>query len=298
MNDLVSVIIPTHKGYEHLARAVDSCLEQTYQNTEVLVVDDNGKGTEAQLKTQAIMNKYADNEKVKYLVHEKNINGSAARNTGIRASKGNYISFLDDDDEFLPENLEKHMEVLSKTTGEYGLSYCGKRLIVPGIKEQVIIPPCEGDVLFEFLCGKVRIGSSFIVVKREVVELINGFDESFRRHQDWEFIARILDTYKIAKVNNIGINKYNIGRNQANKPEKFMENRLYYLNKIAYIINKFDEKKQKSIYDSHYFQIAKEYLRAGKMRQYCKWLGKTSMPVKYCFKTFSDAFTSILKHIM
>ena len=294
MNELVSIIIPTYNGYDNLARAVDSCLKQTYQNIEVFVVDDNGEGTENQIKTQEVMEKYKDCSNVNYLVHPKNINGSAARNTGIKASSGEYIAFLDDDDEYLPENLEKHIQVLANKPGDYAMSYCGKKLITSNPKPEIIMPPYDGDILFDFLCSKMRIGSSFMVVRRSAVEEVNGFDESFRRHQDWEFIVRILDKYKIAKVDNIGLVKYNLGRNVARSPEKFEENRMYYLNKMEYIIKKFDKKQQVKIYNNHYFQIAKEYLRAKKFKQYFKWTNKTSAPIKYYFKTFSD-YCSMLK---
>ena len=296
MSGLVSVIIPTYNGYDNLARAVDSCLKQTYQNIEVFVVDDNGTGTENQIKTQEVMEKYKDCPNVNYLVHPQNINGSAARNTGIKASSGEYIAFLDDDDEYLPDNLEKHIQVLANKPSDYAMSYCGKKLITPNVGEEIIMPPFEGDVLLDFFCSKMRIGSSFMVVRRSVVEEVNGFDESFRRHQDWEFIVRILDKYKIAKVDNVGIIKYSIGRNQAKNPEKFKENRMYYLNKMEYIIKKFDKKQQAKIYNNHYFQIAKEYLRAKKLKQYFKWTNKTSAPFKYYFKTFSDYYDMIKRN--
>ena len=90
---LVSVIIPTHKGSENICRAVDSVLSQTYGSIEVIVVDDNGLGSEEQRKTEEAMGKYSGDSRVTYLTHKVNKNGSAARNTGLRASKGEYIAF-------------------------------------------------------------------------------------------------------------------------------------------------------------------------------------------------------------
>ena len=79
--DLISIIIPTYGGGEFLERAIESALAQTYDNIEVIVVDDNGIDTENQLKTATIMKKYEFNPKVFYICHEVNKNGSAARNT-------------------------------------------------------------------------------------------------------------------------------------------------------------------------------------------------------------------------
>ena len=79
MQQLVSVIIPTYKGADKINSAVDSVLNQTYKNIEVIVVDDNGENEPEQLLTAEKMKKYETFENVKYLVHKKNINGSAAR---------------------------------------------------------------------------------------------------------------------------------------------------------------------------------------------------------------------------
>jgi glycosyltransferase involved in cell wall biosynthesis len=212
---LVSIIIPTYKGSENIKRAVDSALSQTYEQVEVYVVDDNGSGSKEQIETENELKCYEEDDRVHYIPHEKNINGSAARNTGIKASKGEYIAFLDDDDEFVSNNIQSHMDRFKQVTDDYAMTYCGMELYAPNKAVQTIMPPVEGDVLFDFLCGKIRIGSSLIVVKRHAVEEIGGFDESFRRHQDWEFIVRILENYKIAKVNSVGVKKYNLGRNNA-----------------------------------------------------------------------------------
>ena len=106
----VSVIIPTYHRSECIVRAVDSVLSQTLQDIEVIVVDDNGKATDEGEKTAKIMAGYTNNPKVIYLRHDVNKNGAAARNTGIRNAAGEYISFLDDDDIYLPQRLELMVE--------------------------------------------------------------------------------------------------------------------------------------------------------------------------------------------
>ena len=96
---LVSVVIPTYGGAEFLKRCVDSVLSQTYPNIEIIVVDDNGLDTPNQLLTAKVMAEYNNNASVKYVCHKVNINGSAARNTGFKNSKGEYIALLDDNRE-------------------------------------------------------------------------------------------------------------------------------------------------------------------------------------------------------
>ena len=103
MNEpLVSVIVTSYNGSDSIARAIESVKKQTYKNIEILVVDDNGLGSEEQVKTEKIVSTFSD---VKYIAHEVNKNGSAARNTGAREAKGEFYCFLDDDDEFLEKRL-------------------------------------------------------------------------------------------------------------------------------------------------------------------------------------------------
>ena len=90
---LVSVIIPTYSRPVFLKRCLDSVLNQTYPNIEVFVVDDNNPDTDARSETEKTMEAYKENPRVTYLKHEKNKNGSAARNTGWKASHGEYITF-------------------------------------------------------------------------------------------------------------------------------------------------------------------------------------------------------------
>lgn len=100
---LVSVIIPTYKRATTLLDAIRSVLNQTYKNIEIVIVDDNGKGTYEQLETERLLKQYIENQQIIYIVHEYNKNGSAARNTGLMASHGAYINFLDDDDKMYPQ---------------------------------------------------------------------------------------------------------------------------------------------------------------------------------------------------
>lgn len=296
MNEgLVSIIIPTYKGHTNIKRAVASALSQTYKKIEVFVVDDNGRGSEEQLKTAEELKCYEGDCRVHYIPHEQNINGSAARNTGIKASSGEYVAFLDDDDEFLENNIQNHLARFEQVTDEYVMTYCGMELYAPNKAVQTILPPVEGDVLFDFLCGKIRIGSSLIVVKRFAIDEINGFDESFKRHQDWEFIVRILEHHKIAKVNSVGVKKYNLGRNNAPNATKFEQNRIHYLNKMERIIGSFTPEKQKQIYDAHYSVIGKEYLRCKDIKGCIKWTQKTSRPLYYYFKHGGDAIKALTK---
>lgn len=105
----VSIVIPTYKRSDCLKRAVDSVLSQTYGNIEVLVVDDNGMGTEEGNRTAALMRQYAGDPRVRYIQNAQNIGSAMARNVGIYAASGEYIAFLDDDDMHLPRKTEAQL---------------------------------------------------------------------------------------------------------------------------------------------------------------------------------------------
>ena len=93
MNQLISIIIPTYGRPTTLKRSIDSVLSQTYSKIEIIVVDDNNPDTESRKETEEVMSTFSDS-RIKYLKHEHNKNGSAARNTGIRKASGKYIGIL------------------------------------------------------------------------------------------------------------------------------------------------------------------------------------------------------------
>lgn len=297
MKNLVSVIIPTHMGAHVINNAVDSVLAQTYENIEVIVVDDNGRGTEEQVKTAEKMELYSTGSKVSYYVHETSRHGAAARNTGINQSRGNYISFLDDDDVFLPNNIEMHMKVLKDAGKDVAMSYCGLRLVRNGFDDETVMPVEEGDLLFHFLMSRINIGSSQIVIRKRVLEEVRGFDESFRRHQDWELIARILYLYKIVKVDNAGVVKFVLGRNSASSPQIYEKNRIYYLNKSKRIIDSFPPEQKKQIYNNHYYYIAKEYMKSRHIRIGLKWFFKTNRPIYFLMRFMIDGGSYALRRM-
>lgn len=124
MLPLISVIIPTYKRASFLARAINSVLEQTYPQVEIIVVDDNNPDSEFRAETEKIMGNYINVPSVQYVRHTQNCNGAAARNTGIECSRGMYICFLDDDDWYMPHKLEKQYQYLQQYP-QYRAVYCG-----------------------------------------------------------------------------------------------------------------------------------------------------------------------------
>ena len=249
MNKLVSVIIPTYKRPETLKRSIDSVLSQTYANVEVVVADDNGKGTEFGLKTEEVMKSYTDDVRVKYVQHEQNINGSAARNSGFRISSGEYIMFLDDDDEFLPCKVESQLKRLEELDETWGACYSNYiRVSTDGTK---LVSKCkeraEGDLLVEELKRNLFIAAgSNLMVRREVVEEVGGFNENFLRNQDIEFLVKVLKKYKLAYSPELGLKVYVHPRHK--RKETFEEITQKFLNSFKDVIESLSEEKRCEVY--------------------------------------------------
>jgi glycosyltransferase involved in cell wall biosynthesis len=196
----VTIIIPTFKRPTYLKRAVYSVLNQTYRNIELIVVDDNNEGDKYRKETQVLMEGIYD-KRVKYIRHKRNKNGAAARNTGIAYSKGSYIAFLDDDDEFMPNRIEvlvKKMESLDKS---WGICYTGYTKYIKNMKIIRGKEKIEGNAFLQALMRNIYLGAgSNLFVRREVVKEVEGFDESFERNQDIEFLLRVLNKFKIKYI--------------------------------------------------------------------------------------------------
>lgn len=108
---MITVITPTYNRADYLGQAIDSVINQSYRDWELLVIDDNKPDSEARKATAKVMSHYSD-ARIHYIQNEKNLGGAAARNVGISKAKGEYIAFLDDDDMYLPDKLEVQVRAM------------------------------------------------------------------------------------------------------------------------------------------------------------------------------------------
>ena len=233
---MISTIITTYGGGSELQRAVDSVLSQTYQDIEVIVVDDNNPDTDARLRTEKVMQKYELDSRVKYLKHEKNKNGAAARNTGINASTGEYVSFLDDDDYYLPRRFECILHKLEVSHDFVGV-YTGVEIQDGNGVAVSTIRPKQNLSIRELLLNEMAIGTgSNIFVRTSVARQVHGFDESFIRRQDIEFIIRVCECGKVGYIEDCLVIKSVNG--VANHPK---------YERMKLVINQFENKFKKQV---------------------------------------------------
>lgn len=268
---MISIIIPTYARPTNLVRAIKSAVNQTYKNIEIIVVDDNGLGTPQQKATELLLKNYIDNNVIKYIKHDINKNGSAARNTGFAQSKGEYIAYLDDDDEFLPTKLQCQLTVLQTLDKTWGGCYCNTTLIDKDGNKTVY--PCQksGDLTVDMLLEKAFFNTSTLLLRRDVIEELHGFDESYQRHQDWEFLIRFFRKYKLKLVDENGslLNRYTADSTAFSKRingKNIIILKKKFLNEFRLDILRY--KEANSIFITHWLIAARHLRNNGE-----KWWG-------------------------
>ena len=186
---LVSVIIPTYNRANLLLRAIKSVLSQTYKNLELIIVDDCSTDN-----TGEVVRKLQRKDKrIKYIKHRENRGGSAARNTGIKVAKGEYVAFQDSDDKWIQDKLEKQLAVLKKFPDEKTIIYTAfikimnkDAFYLPGKKVKK-----KNGMIFNELIKNNFIGLPTVLINKSCLDEVGSFDERFPRSQDWELFLRL-----------------------------------------------------------------------------------------------------------
>lgn len=278
MRELVSVVIPTYKRSDTLLRAVNSVLNQTYENIEVVIVDDNDPNDEFSIQTQQNLRDSLNDKRIRYILQKKHINGAVARNVGIEASNGEYIAFLDDDDEWLPDKVRKQVHFLIDKDVE-GVSclydfYKEGELLRKGtsIKDDNLMP--------DILSRRVQLlaGSSFLCKKRTLKDS-GMFDESFTRHQDLQMLIDFLQvgTIRVLQEHLVKIHTDSI-KNRPNTRE-LIEVKNHFLTFMRDRIGLLSSKEQKRVYSAHYFEIVVKALNEKKFHIAIQYLAKIGINI-------------------
>lgn len=193
---LVSVIIPTYNRKDFVVNAIDSCLNQTYNNIEIIVIDDGSTDG-----TKDIISEI-NNEVVDY-TWQSNGGVSSARNTGVRKSNGEYIVFLDSDDKLYPNFIERALSEIKSRGEECGAVYTSARLYNSGEFEKKISVPNRVLTKKDLLTNNEIGGMSGKLVKTDVFDTVGYFDEDLPHSEDFDFFLRMLDKYYITGINNV-----------------------------------------------------------------------------------------------
>lgn len=252
---MISVIIITYKRSSFIERAINSVLSQTYKDFEVIIVDDNNPGTQYRSDLEKIMQKYEGLENIKYVQHEYNKNGAAARNTGIAIAKGKYISFLDDDDFYMPDRLEKLVSLLDnnpKYNGVYSSVIVTQNNKINGFVEA----KSNGNLKKELLLDQFSFGTgSNLFFRTNAVKELNGFNETFLRHQDIEFMLRFFDKNLLLSCTHPLVVKVQDDRSNQVDLHKLIDVKKNYFKCFSEEINKLQLSDKKKFYQVNYSLI-------------------------------------------
>ena len=183
MKPLVSVIIPTYKRtWDYLNRSISSVLDQSYENIEIIVIDDSPDTYENRADIKTKMSNLVSNEpRVQYLINEKNLGGSLARNRGIEAAHGQYITFLDDDEEYLPEKVGHQvafMEVHGCDLSFEDMTMYNTRGLIVDVREYKSIESFDNDYLLHYHLMYHLTGTPTFMFKADKLREIGGFEDA------------------------------------------------------------------------------------------------------------------------
>jgi hypothetical protein len=264
---LVSVIITTYHNETYLPRAIESVLHQSYPNIELIVVDDNPPESEARANTEAVMDRYPQ---VVYLRHPKNLNGAAARNTGIRAAKGQYLAFLDNDDIYFSDHIADCVAQL-QLHPECNSVVCGVIKIRGGLCWELINAP-SADLARELLFRETALGTgSNLFVSTEATRSIGGFDERFRRHQDVEFGLRYFAQNKVCSLQKVQIIKEMDGFSNAPDFQRFLSTKQLLWDAFQQELEALTPEDRKRYFANQYTALLYTACKAGDRAQ-IKWV--------------------------
>lgn len=258
---LVSAIITTHNRIDLLKRAVRSVEEQTYPAIELIVVDDaSTDGTKEWCEAQEFT--YI------HIPAENSRGGNYARNLGIKAAKGKYVAFLDDDDMWYPEKTSKQVDLIETKNCE--IVYCGRRLEIinnDGISyvEQLPDPSYYGDLSKRILYS-ISTTTSELLVRRDSLLEVGLFDEKLGFWQEYELTIRLLQRKPLYYVNE-SLLLYRINADDktrlTNKYTQWKQSVKYIYEKHADLYSQLSPKERMSVH----------LLRWGDARERCKASG-------------------------
>ena len=205
----VSIIIPTYNRANLLSRAIKSILNQTFKDFELIIVDDGSTDN-----TRQVVEKFQkEDSRIKYIWQENSGAPARPKNTGIKNSTGEYIAFLDDDDEWLPEKLEKQLK-LFENSEKNNLGFVGCNFYInEDNKTKLYKIPKMKNVFKNLLEGVVINGSSGIMIKKLVIGNVGLFDENFKSSEDWDLWIRISQKYDFDFIKEFLFKRYFHGGN-------------------------------------------------------------------------------------
>lgn len=247
---MISIIIPTYNRGYIIKDSIKSILNQTYTDFELIIVDDGSTDN-----TTDVVKSIKD-KRIKYIKYENNKGACYARNVGIKAAKGDYITFHDSDDYCFEDRIKLQYENIIKNNSDFDFcdfdSYCNNKLVFHSMNKK-ITKLIKTKGYYYAACYQNYIGTPTILVRKEVLKN-NLFDENLPRFQDYDLVLRILYKYKVSHTNKVllrqEIQKNSITKNNEKglkaidlmfnkyKDNKLLKSTLYNMKAKMYVSKK------------------------------------------------------------
>ena len=194
MTKKVSVVIPTYNRPKVLMQSIKTVLNQTYKGEiELIIVDDSKKSLKQEIDKEFKKN-LDKNRKINYIHNAKKEGAPKARNLGIQKAKGEYLAFLDDDDIWIPEKIEKQVKIMEKNK-EIALVICHS--LDKRFGDERINKPPE-NITHEMVLKSFNLSStSSYLVRKDTLEKIGSFDISLPSAQEYDLAIRISKNHQV-----------------------------------------------------------------------------------------------------
>lgn len=282
----VSVIIPTYNRASVLPRAIDSVLDQTFEDFELFVVDDGSTDG-----TLTVLDSY-DDERLRVITHGTNRGANVARNTGIEHANGEFIAFLDSDDAWHPEKLGRQLGRYESAPSDCVAVYCDFERETAGIRGTMCSAaasvlsvadddrPKEGskELSGEILADYLHSGAgSTLLVETAVAREIDGFDESLDRFQDPDFLLRVVQEGYLGYVDRQLVTRYETGTPPAATVEHADER---FIGKHASLVGAA-ERDGYDVQAAHDLLLAKLYFQEGAFPQAALYLQSANLEPRH-----------------
>lgn len=273
----VSVIIPTYKRSAFLKRAIDSVLNQTYSDIEIIVVDDNNPNSIDRSKTEEFMFSYNSDNRVTYIKNANSVGGALARNEGIAVAKGEFITFLDDDDIYLPNKVASQLFYMLENNIDFSFTDVRIHNQIDKLidyREHSYVKSLSNEELLKKHIMHHLTPTGTYMFKRDILQYLGGFEDVKMGQEFMLMLKAIENDVKIGYLPQARVVQYvhdeeriSVGANKLNKEIEL------YLHKSKYF--KFlNHKEKKYVKYRHHAVMAIVGKRSGKYQLAVKHLVK------------------------
>jgi glycosyltransferase involved in cell wall biosynthesis len=273
---LVSAIVPAYNAEAFVEKALRSLLAQTYENLEIIVVDDGSTD-----KTAERVEGLAGNHPQIRLVRQSNHGVAAARNRGIEESRGEFIAPVDADDVWFPDAVNKLLDCLLRSDLDAGVAYAWSVIIDENgqLDGRFRCSKIEGNVLGTLICHNFIGNASSTLIRRACLKKVGGYDESFRANglrgcEDWDLYLRIAQYYRFRAVPQFLIGYRKPHGSMSSEPEAMAKSYTGVLDKVRQRHPRTPGSFHRLSTSSFYLYLAHDCYYRNQTNESLRWLGR------------------------